>query len=151
MFKSVAEPEETSGKTLLHIKASEAAKPEDEQKPWSTQKDGVQTKKQGLSYAVANAKTRISGTTTGWQGKNMTITVNCPNGILGSFYVKFDTATETHVVFEGRKVKVGPQKEGEENWVKFHVMREDSNDGQLKLVSPAAKLIIREIRLDQEQ
>ena len=150
MFKSVAEPEETS-KTLLHIKASEAAKPEDKQKPRDAQKDVIQTQKQGVSYAVVNAKTQISDGTTGWQGENMTITVNCPNGILGSFYVKFDTATETHVAFEGRKVKVAPQKEGEENWVKFHVMREDSNDGQLKLVSPAAKLIIREIRLDQEQ
>ncbi|MCG8307080.1 MAG: hypothetical protein MI975_06770 [Cytophagales bacterium] len=146
-------PEQASDKTLLHVKASKAAGINDKQQSWARQKDKVQIKKHGTDYTVANSKIYVGEKRTGWQGENMTVTINCPNGILGSLYVRFDTDNETQVIFEGRKVKIGTQKQGERKWIKFHVMREDSNDGQLQLKSvsaPGTKLIISEIMLNRE-
>ena len=152
LSKAIAGPGRTSDKTLLHIKASEVAKSSDKQQPWTPKKDKVQIKKQGTAYTVTNAKMYVDGNSSGWQGKDMTVTIDCPNGILGSFYAKFDTDTDTEVqvIFEGRKVKIGAKEQGKDNWVKFHVMREDSNDGKLQLSTTTDRLIVSEIMLNQE-
>ena len=57
-----------------------------------------------------------------------------------------------HIIFEGRDYELGKQKE-DENWIKLHVMREDSNDGQLILkakVKGGPDLIISKIALMEE-
>lgn len=87
----------------------------------------------------------------------MTIALECPSGILGSFYVLFDDwnhqKREGYIEFEGRKVRLGPHDEEGGKWVKFYVMREDSNDGKLILKTTASKggnLMIRQIVLEKD-
>ncbi len=70
----------------------------------------------------------------------MELTINCPEGILGTLYVHFhdwNHNDRTGVLeFEGRKTKLG-KHDGEGQWVSFHIMREDSNDGKLVLKTKA--------------
>ena len=64
----------------------------------------------------------------------MELQINCSYGILGSLYVYFrdwNTKGRTGILdFEGRKMKLR-KYDNEGQWVRFHVMREDSNDGKL--------------------
>ena len=60
---------------------------------------------------------------------------------------------EGYLEFEGRKLKLGKHDGKEGKWVKFHVMREDSNDGKIILkahVSKGGNLMISEIVLLKE-
>ncbi len=93
---------------------------------------------------------------TAWHGKNMTLQINCPDGILGSLYVHFHDWNKAGrkglLEFEGRKVKLD-KHDGEGQWVKFHVMREDSNDGKLILKTNAqsgSNLMITKVILVKE-
>ena len=77
-------------------------------------------------------------------------------GIIGSLYICFSDKDKKgrtgHIIFEGRDYELGKQKE-DENWIKLHVMREDSNDGQLILkakVKGGPDLIISKIALMEE-
>ncbi len=83
--------------------------------------------------------------------------MECPQGILGTFYVQFNDwnkkGREGFLEFEGRKVKLGSHQGKDGKWVKFHVMREDSNDGKLILktkVTNGGNLMISQIVLDKE-
>ena len=91
-----------------------------------------------------------------WQGEELSLTIDCPPGIIGSLYVCFSDKDKKgrtgHIVFEGRDYELGKQKE-DETWIKLHVMREDSNDGQLILkakVKGGPDLIISKIALTEE-
>nr|WP_129733037.1 sugar-binding domain-containing protein [Parabacteroides goldsteinii] len=91
-----------------------------------------------------------------WQGEELSLTIDCPPGIIGSLYVCFSDKDKKgrtgHIVFEGRDYELGKQKE-DETWIKLHVMREDSNDGQLILkakVKGGPDLIISKIALMEE-
>ena len=91
-----------------------------------------------------------------WHGKEIQIQINCPEGMLGSFYVHFHDWNKngrTGILnFEGRKVKL-EMHDGDGQWVKFHVMREDSNDGKLILNTKAItspNLMITKIVLIKE-
>ena len=84
------------------------------------------------------------------------MTIDCPSGIIGSLYVCFSDKDKKgrigHIIFEGRDYELGKQKE-DETWIKLHVMREDSNDGQLVLkakVKGGPDLIISKIALMEE-
>lgn len=94
--------------------------------------------------------------TPSWQSEELTLTIDCPSGIIGSLYVCFADKDKKgragHIVFEGRAYELGKQKE-EETWIKLHVMREDSNDGQLVLkakVKEGADLVISKVALMEE-
>ena len=76
---------------------------------------------------------------------------------MGSFYVLFDDLNnkgrEGILEFEGRKVRLGLHNEKGGRWIKFRVMREDSNDGKLILKTKALKggnLMISKIALQKE-
>lgn len=91
-----------------------------------------------------------------WQGKEVEMTIQCPPGIIGSLYVCFadkDKKGRTgHLVFEGRDYESGKQSE-EESWVKLHIMREDSNDGLLRLkakVKNGPDLVISKVAIVEE-
>ena len=62
--------------------------------------------------------------------------------MIGSLYVYFhdwnSNGREADINFEGRDFTLG-KHDGEGKWVKLHVMREDSNDGILKLKVKATK------------
>ncbi len=76
----------------------------------------------------------------GWHGKDMELQIKVPDGILGSLYVHLHDWNQNGrtglLEFEGRKVKLDDHS-GDGKWVKFHVMREDSNDGKLILKTKA--------------
>ncbi len=71
-----------------------------------------------------------------WHGKNMELQINCPEGMQGTLLVNFadwNNNGRTGIIeFEGRKSKLDLHR-GDGVWIKFHVMREDSNDGKLLL------------------
>ena len=89
-------------------------------------------------------------------GKEMELTIECPPGIIGSLYVCFadkDKKGRTgYLVFEGRDYESGKQDQ-EESWVKLHIMREDSNDGILRLkakVKNGPDLVISKVAIMEE-
>lgn len=91
-----------------------------------------------------------------WHGAKMELQINCPDGILGTLYVHFHDWNENGrtgmLEFEGRKMKLD-EHTGDGTWVKFHVMREDSNDGKLILKTNALtgpNLMITKIVLVKE-
>lgn len=110
----------------------------------------------GTTDKVEARKKTTYKVTPSWQSEELTLTIDCPSGIIGSLYVCFadkDKKGRTgHIVFEGRAYELGKQKE-EETWIKLHVMREDSNDGQLVLkakVKEGADLVISKVALMEE-
>ena len=103
----------------------------------------------------ANKKTTYE-ITPDWQAKEMELTIQCPPGIIGSLYVCFadkDKKGRTgHQVFEGRDYELVKQ-ENEESWVKLHIMREDSNDGILRLkakLKNGPDLVISKVAIVEE-
>ena len=103
----------------------------------------------------ANKKTTYE-ITPEWQAKEMELTIQCPPGIIGSLYVCFvdkDKKGRTgHLVFEGRDYELVKQ-ENEESWVKLHIMREDSNDGILRLkakLKNGPDLVISKVAIVEE-
>jgi len=81
----------------------------------------------------------------GWNGDDITITVFCPKGILGAFYLKTkNTKTIEHINFEGRIES--NKKVNNEGILKYHIMREDSQDGILK-INIKGNVIIEEISI----
>lgn len=91
-----------------------------------------------------------------WQGKEMELAIKCPPGIIGSFYVCFSDKEKKgrtgHLTFEGREYELVKQSDGE-SWVKLHIMREDSNDGILRLkakVKNGPDLVIAKVAIMEE-
>lgn len=91
-----------------------------------------------------------------WQGKELTLNIQCPEGMIGSLYVCFTDpekeGREGSVLFEGRNYSLGKQEQPEQ-WIKLHVMREDSNDGKLILkanVKKGTDLVISKVALMEE-
>ncbi len=87
-----------------------------------------------------------------WYGKEMEINFQVPDGILADIYIHFhdwnNQGREGTIIFEGRKFKLEKHAKGE--WVKFMVMREDTNDGKLNLKALCTKsnnLMIRSIAI----
>jgi len=124
---------------------------------WAPMADKVTKTTKGVKYRVHADGVWKDKNVTAWHGRNMTIEMECPPGILGSFYVKFNDwnkkGRQGLLEFEGRKVKLGNHQGKEGKWVKFHVMREDSNDGKLILktkVTQGGNLMISQIVLTKE-
>lgn len=161
MFPKVRQAEEGKAslyqQVLLQVKAAKALKQKNTSLAWSATSDSVTVKKEGLNYQVQADGVWKDNIGTAWHGKEMTIEIECPDGILGTLYVWFDDWNKQgrtgSLAFEGRKVTLGDHQQAGGKWVKFHVMREDSNDGKLILKAKATRggnLMIRELVLDQE-
>jgi hypothetical protein len=142
---------------LLHVNAAKNLTIDNTNVTWTEDIDQVAVKKENVTYSVKSDGVWKDGDLTAWHGEKITITLECPSGILGSFYALFDDwnhqGREGFIDFEGRKVKLTKHDSEGGKWVKFHVMREDSNDGKLILKTTASKgdnLLIREIVLEKE-
>ena len=141
---------------ILQVNAAGKLQELNTNKPWSNDLDDIEIA-DGTKYKVKAEGVWKDNHVTAWYGKNMTIEVNCPKGILGSFFVYFNDwnnqGREGILEFEGRKVKL-ERHDGEAGiWVRFHVMREDSNDGRLILKSKllnGGNLMIDKIILNKE-
>ncbi|MCQ0112644.1 glycoside hydrolase family 2 TIM barrel-domain containing protein [Zhouia amylolytica] len=141
---------------VLQVNAAENLKALNESVAWEIVNDEILVQKE-VSYNVKADGSWKDDEGTAWHGKEITVTLKCPEGMLGSFYVLFDDwnkqGREGILEFEGRKVQLGAHSANGGQWVKFHVMREDSNDGKLILKAKATKsnnLMIREIVLEKE-
>lgn len=124
---------------ILYIQAAGKLNKENESLPWNQSWDDIKVAAK-TSYQLKADGVWKDDKGSAWHGQELNLTINCPDGILGTLYVHFhdwDRLNRTGLLeFEGRKVKLDKHK-GDGQWVKFHVMREDSNDGQLILKSHA--------------
>lgn len=71
-----------------------------------------------------------------WYGKKMELEINPPQGVIGELFIHFadwnNEGRDAKIWIEGREFTTGKlDKEGK--WVKLFVMREDTNDGKLKI------------------
>lgn len=153
---SNAPEEDQETNTLLKVKAANLVKPNSEQNIWSPEVDKIEIKAKNTDYSVRLDRLVANQGVSVWQGNKIEVNIDCPDGFLGSLYVLLenmeDEAGPVALEFEGRKNSISP-KPGESKWVKFHVMREDSNDGKLKLKGFAKKnrnISISQLILNQE-
>ena len=85
----------------------------------------------------------------GWVGNIITMIIDCPKGILGTLYVKIkDIKKLNKINFEGRIES--SKKTGKDTLLKYHIMREDSQDGILKLHLEGKDIIIEELVIIKE-
>ncbi|MDL2281894.1 glycoside hydrolase family 2 [Parabacteroides sp. OttesenSCG-928-G06] len=112
--------------------------------------------KRNSRYEISGVEKKTIEGTTVWEGSDITLTIRCPQGVIGSLYVCFTDLEKQRpqgdILFEGRNFELGRQQE-KETWVKFHVMREDSNDGMLVLKAKgkqAKKLQIAQFAFSEE-
>lgn len=123
--------------------------------PWTAVSDKTEARKK-TRYEIVCDQISVTGSDTAWQGEEMELTIHCPQGVIGSLYVCFadkDKKGRTgNLLFEGRNYELGKQEQAE-TWIKLHVMREDSNDGELVLktkVKQGKDLMISKIVLMEE-
>ena len=79
-----------------------------------------------------------------WTGKEIYLEINPPSGMIGSLHVCFVNPDKNgmrgDIEFEGRSYSLNGGNQ-EKNWVKLHIMREDSNDGILKFAKAPAQSV----------
>lgn len=132
MARKVDIPEEFE-RAILYVNAASRLKKKGKSVAWDPALDEVKISK-NASYQLKADGIWKDDTGASWHGKKLQLQINCPEGMLGNLYVHFhdwNSNGRTGMLdFEGRKVKL-EKHAGDGQWVKFHVMREDSNDGKL--------------------
>jgi hypothetical protein len=127
-------PEEFKG-AILYVNAANKVTEKNRSLGWEASRDEIKISK-NTSYQLTADGVWKDDKGAAWHGKEMTLQINCPEGILGSLYVHFHDWDKQKrgglLEFEGRQLKLGPHT-NDGQWVQFHVMREDSNDGKLVL------------------
>jgi len=71
-----------------------------------------------------------------WYGKKMNLEINPPQGVIGELFIHFadwnNEGRDAKIWIEGREFTTGKlDKDGK--WIKLFVMREDTNDGKVKV------------------
>lgn len=93
--------------------------------------------KRNTSYELKGAEgTWRWDNTAAWYGKKMELEINPPQGVIGELFIHFadwnNEGRDVKIWIEGREFTTGKlDKEGK--WVKLFVMREDTNDGKVKV------------------
>lgn len=129
---------ETFKDAIVYIKASGNLKV-DEGKKWHKEND------QSLLLYNSNYSVSVNHQAKdGWKGDEISIAIDSPKGILGTVYLKVkNTEAVQSVNFEGR---ISSNKKVDENgFLKYHIMREDSQDGSLVLKLEGKDMIVEEI------
>lgn len=126
-------PAEFDGAQLYIESAAKQSK--DGGDEWSSAIDKA-TMSAGYSYEVTADGTWRDGDLTAWHGRDMTLKIMLPKGLIGSLYLFFhdwnNQGRTADLNFEGRDFKLGSHnKDGK--WIKLHIMREDSNKGFVTL------------------
>ncbi|NQU53677.1 MAG: glycoside hydrolase family 2 [Bacteroidetes bacterium] len=147
-------PEEFS-QAILIVNAAEKLQTKDESVAWKSELDEIEIAKD-VTYQLMADGVWKDKKVSAWHGKEMQLQIDCPEGMLGTLLINFtdwNNSGRTGMLdFEGRKSKLGLHR-GENVWVKFHVMREDSNDGKLILKTNAqtgSNLMITKVILLKE-
>lgn len=140
---------------VLYVDAAANTKIEETNIAWSAEVDDIKVAK-NTSYQLKADGIWKEGGVTVWHGNEIELQINCPEGMLGTCYVHFSDANNQGrtglLDFEGRQSKLG-KHQGDGIWVKFHVMREDSNDGKILLKAKAqtgGNLMITDVVLLKE-
>lgn len=141
--------------SLLYVEAGKKSHAIDRNVDWSPVMDLSEAIK-STTYSVKAEGVWKDELSSAWQGKQMEVTMHVPQGMIGTFYVFFhdwnNLGRQADIEFEGRPYTLGRHdKEGQ--WIKLHVMREDSNDGVLKLkvnTSKGPSIMISKIALTEE-
>ncbi|MBS2210700.1 hypothetical protein KEM09_04765 [Carboxylicivirga mesophila] len=124
---------------ILYVNAAAKVTDKDVDSKWTKEADEVKMADH-TDYAVEAGGVWKDNDGAAWYGAQMEVQIDVPGGILGTLYVHFHDWNKLNrggiVEFEGRKVKL-EKHAGKGQWVQFHVMREDSNDGKLVLKSNA--------------
>lgn len=132
-LKSVV-PEEFS-KAVLYVEAGKNATKLNQNLNWDQSIDQSESKR-GTTYKVKADGVWKDEVSSAWQGSEVRVDMNVPEGMIGSLYVFFhdwnNNGRDGDITFEGRKYTVGRHQD-KGKWIKLHVMREDTNDGVLKL------------------
>lgn len=130
-------PEEFEN-AILYVDAAGNLQKTNQNVPWKKEFDEIKVSK-GTNYEVKADGGWKDETRSAWHGKEMELTIDCPDGFLGTLLVHFHDWSQNGrtglLEFEGRKLKLGNHESGQ--WIKFLVMREDSNDGKLVLKTHA--------------
>ena len=162
LFHQIPEAEKISltgefENAILQVDAAGNMKDLETSKPWSADEDKVILAKEGSKYKIKGSEIWKDKHVTAWHGDKISLEIDCPQGMLGTLYVQFNDwnqkGREGYLIFEGRKVKLGKYDGAEGKWVKFHVMREDSNDGKLIIktkMTRGGNLMISQIVLVKE-
>lgn len=120
---------------ILYVDAGGKGKQSGMGVPWEKELDDILIEEK-TSYQLTADGVWNDGGGSAWYGKNMEVLINCPEGMLGTLYIHvqdlYNLGRTGILQFEGRELNLGKQEEAGQ-WMKFHVMREDSNDGQLLL------------------
>lgn len=142
MFPYIAEAEEVQVPdkfkgAILYVKAGGAVEEDNIDKSWTASLDKVIVEKESSYTPTVDGVWRDSEGAA-WHGKDQELTIELPEGMLGSLYVHYHDWNKKgrtgELEFEGRRVSLGDHS-GSGKWVKFHIMREDSNDGKVTLKS----------------
>lgn len=140
---------------LLYVESGKKSQALNQNVSWSAVLDLSEANK-GTSYSVKADGVWKDDISSAWQGRQMEVTLKVPQGMIGTFYIFFhdwnDLGRQADIEFEGREYTLGKHnKDGQ--WIKLHVMREDSNDGVLKLKVNATKgpnIMIGKMALTEE-
>lgn len=101
--------------------------------PWKEDLD-LLVEKGGYSYGMKGDGVWKDDKGHSWHGRKIEVEIQCPAGVIGTMYVFMHDWNQNGragmLNFEGREQSLG-RHDGKGMWVKFHVMREDSNDGKL--------------------
>ncbi|TKG93368.1 glycoside hydrolase family 2 [Puteibacter caeruleilacunae] len=118
---------------ILYVAAGKNLANNKEVKSWTQNADSVYVAEK-CSYKVNCQHVVNKDDKAYWAGKQIKIETSCPDGILATMFVELQvdksSSKQALLEFEGRQVKFQPTSASSQ-WVKFHVMREDSNDGKL--------------------
>ena len=139
----------------LYIACAANHKQNSASEEWRSTSDRATTKR-GYSYKLTSDGTWKDDAGTAWHGKQIDLAIKCPQGIIGSLYVCFSDSNKQNrsgnIAFEGRNYRLNADKSAKQ-WVKLHIMREDSNDGVLNFKANVAKggnLMITEVAIIEE-
>lgn len=110
--------------------------------PWKKALDKVEMMDNHIDYTVICDNVWRDEKGVAWTGKEITVELNTPNGIIGNLYVQFEDWNNQNragiVSVEGREFLLDELK-GESRWVKLFVMREDTNKGKISFKAKATQ------------
>ncbi|MGL5317930.1 MAG: sugar-binding domain-containing protein [Bacteroidales bacterium] len=139
---------------LLYIECAARNEQKNKSIPWNPSLDKVVARKKTTSKVTCDG-VWTDQVGTAWHGKEIAMNIDCPQGMIGSLYLFFEdwnnNGRRGTIQFEGRNFELQHHKNG--TWVKLHVMREDSNDGELLFKAKALtgpNLMISKVVLIEE-
>lgn len=110
--------------------------------PWLQALDKIEIRDSNVDYNVICDDVWRDEKGTAWTGKEITVELKTPNGIIGDLYVQFEDWNNQNragiVSLEGRDFILDELK-GQSRWVKLFVMREDTNKGKITFKAKATK------------